>query len=131
MKSLEDVAYHEAGHAIAHLLVKKPFRKITIIPKKDYDGIVIGKLMTIDCRDLIYISAAGFVTDSLRGLGIADGIESDIKNCHWYCREMDFDDKAEELYMEFQIYQLKQDLIKNWQKVEKVADKLLDKKTLK
>ena len=36
------VAYHEAGHAVAHFLLRVPFEYVTIEPGEDYDGRVSG-----------------------------------------------------------------------------------------
>jgi hypothetical protein len=40
---LAAVAYHEAGHAVAHCCFHVPFRKATIVPSEDYLGMVEGK----------------------------------------------------------------------------------------
>ncbi len=37
-----NVAYHEAGHAIAHLAMNLPVRRVTIRPSKNYEGQVKG-----------------------------------------------------------------------------------------
>jgi ATP-dependent Zn protease len=41
-KRLESIAYHEAGHAVAHFEFNQKIRKVTIVPNKEYDGCCFG-----------------------------------------------------------------------------------------
>jgi ATP-dependent Zn protease len=58
-KQREAIAYHEAGHAVAHCLFRVPFRKATITPAEDYLGIVVGYKLG---RKLIQGFEIGFPT---------------------------------------------------------------------
>ena len=38
LRDLEATAYHEAGHAVAHVALEVPFRRVTVRPGDDYLG---------------------------------------------------------------------------------------------
>jgi len=42
MAALKKVAYHEAGHVVAHVVLGLPFEMVTIVPDEDREGRVEG-----------------------------------------------------------------------------------------
>lgn len=95
MSSLRAVAFHEAGHAVAHVVLRRPFGDTTILPIDSTEGSIHTTLGTVlrpffdsrrVARDAVLMTLAGPLAqwqaegykpeaDIIRDLGASDELE--------------------------------------------------------
>ncbi len=135
-KNLMKTAYHEAGHAVMHLVNRSRFKKITIIPEDDY----LGQVTTYSHNDYspnynpdkkIMIFFAGEIAArqfmkkkiSYRGcFGIA--LDLIISYSHYD------NQKVRDAYASYLFLLTEHYIDKYWCAIEALAKELLDKREL-
>jgi hypothetical protein len=148
-RQLEATAYHEAGHAVAHVLLQVPFRKATIREGDDYlgrvEGYKLGKtfLEKIETGDLslrdedrirrivITLLAGHEAEQRFTGRKNSVGAASDHSSVVDFLFRV-YSPKATEAYMTFLEIRTEEELNAPgvWKGLQTVAAALLDKKTL-
>lgn len=131
------VAYHEAGHAVIHLAIGKPFDYVTIIPGKDRSA---GQVASVPgtkiraCDDAI-ICYAGSIADakarhisavySLYAHGTTDRIYAEDCLKIWQ-KDAATENTMNDLYREYTM-QARDYVNHCWKEIQKLADALLEK----
>ena len=142
------VAYHEAGHAVMHILERVPFQFVTITPDEESRGHTLGcpppRGLQPDCdtgprvrsriESLVRIELAGQVAEQiLRGRkSWNQGSEHDLGNAVGllqYLVDVDDNDTLD-AYCRLLLLQTRNALRENWGIVEAVAAALLAEETL-
>jgi hypothetical protein len=84
-RKMEAVAYHEAGHAVAALLLHRPLRYVSIVPDKER-GILGYDLMprrrTLLEREIMVLLAGEVAEEEFRGWRNRVGARSDYDKAH-------------------------------------------------
>lgn len=142
---IEQTAYHEAGHAIGHICIGKPFTNMSIVSTEDYLGAVNWNSWTefdpevkTDARTIrrmkqwIVIFFAGPKAESLYTKSDPDPIGSEedfheaVNMAHYSGGSSgDVEDAINCAYKKTEKL-----LQSNWSAVERLAQELLEKKTL-
>jgi hypothetical protein len=86
---MEAIAYHEAGHAVAALLLHRPLRYVTIVPDKErgilgYD--LTPRRRTSLEREIMVFLAGEVAEEEFRGWRNRVGSRSDYAKAHSYAR---------------------------------------------
>ena len=140
MKKKEVTAYHEAGHAIAHLTVDRGFKKVSIIPTKEYEGICESTALRkyypddLDRRTIqrtkkkIFILLSGAAaedrfTGKKKGLGRV--ITGDANKAMGLGRYL-CGDKQLTAYLAYMWEVVNDNIDFSWEAVKKVAEALLE-----
>jgi len=156
-KRLERTAFHEAGHAIACIGVRKAFKNVTIVPSEEYAGVIQPhrKWLNFDpsmtsydwdpkelnrIRKDIFISLGGPAAASIHiGRAIRRNWNPgsdhdnvlDVLDALYAGLGLNEDiDKEVGKYISYMELVVKNYLIRNWKFVEWIANNLLSFKTL-
>lgn len=125
--NLEAVCYHEAGHAVTAYLYSIPFDYVTIDP---------ARMKPYQCRGMIkFYSLEGIPENVLVRLNISGPIAQSLYTglpVHFdvdSSRVFDLQPDDKTAYYEFQS-SVRQELLRNWSNVERVAKALMDHGTV-
>lgn len=144
MLNKQVTAYHEAGHAIMHVLMDIPFNSVTIIETDDYLGVVkwnMGPSTMLNlnlgsrsreiaalARDAIKVLLAGSLAEEiLTGHYNEVGASSDLDEIE---RIAFYQSRNPEAYIRRIKGDVRQIIKQNWLDVTKLANVLLEKDTL-
>lgn len=146
-KSKVKSAYHEAGHAVANLYLKLPFRKVTISGNKDYLGAVIcdrlskafAKRVELEDltpvhfdrieREIVALLAGHEAERRFSGRRNSVGAASDYdKAVEWVFRTRDLDEAP--YYIKQLEIRTRKLIEREWPQVELITKALLDRETL-
>src|SRR6185437_15760265 len=84
-RKMEAVAYHEAGHAVAALLLHRPLRYVTIVPDKARGTLghdLTPRRRTILEREIMVLLAGEVAEREFRGWHNRVGSRSDYEKAH-------------------------------------------------
>lgn len=141
MPTIEETAYHEAGHVVAKMQYGIKFDYVTIIPKNDSLGHVRGRKRWGAIRDLQSTSQLRYLVAALAGLyaqkkfsGRLDtnGADSDFDKVDSIIFDHHPSDTVREAYRTY-IHALAETMFENpirWRQTEAIANALLERKTL-
>ena len=140
---LEVSAYHEAGHCVAACLVRKRFRLVTVIPKKEYLGkFVPDKLARMDiasaevksCKAWIFIGLAGLVAEnkfaSPNKINKLPSSHPDLDTITDIADRLCWSSEERDAYLNFMWVRTRNIMEKYWKAVQAVAQDLVNRKTL-
>ena len=142
--TMESTAYHEAGHAIMHVVRGVPMDLVTIVSNDDYNGVCRWNhgpsiMLTMNMGntsrayrelaiDSILISLSGAAAEErFSGRYDKDGAEDDMNSAYnvavYYSRNPD-------KYLSSKFGEARKIIRDNWRQVDLVAKALLEQKTL-
>lgn len=146
-RRLDYTAYHEAGHAIAYLLMDKKFKVATIKPEGNALGYVShkrGNSYNFEFSSMLYpekfnnhftedfINIAGFVAERIySGRNNKIGADKDFRD--WVDKTLlDLPKKLSQKYQRFLLEYATEvfELRINWIRITAIAEALLERKTL-
>jgi len=149
-RSTQNVAYHEAGHAVAHLVMNVPMRRASIIPKENTLGFVsvqksprwLTHLFEFgnpweNNRATRYILAAiicymaGKIAEKkFTGRNNNLGSKSDMEMTYRLAETICFDNDEIRALLKWLSLHTEKLISKHWESVDVLAKKLLDEKSL-
>lgn len=144
MNELTNTAYHEAGHAVMHIVRSIPIDYVTIVPNDDYKGavrwnhgpsVMLNMNMGNNSReirslaiDAILISLAGPVAEEkFAGLYDKNGSADDLFHADEIAMHYS---RNPEKYIKAKFAETRKVISRNWRLVGRVAEALLEHKTL-
>lgn len=146
MKNKQDVAYHEAGHAIAYFALDIPFDKICIVPDGDSAGAVHHpivddpdgwdmdedeKSVLID-KHVMICFAGGLAQERFSGSYDEDGCEQDRFDAIDYASRRCNSTEESEAYLNWLQIRTK-NLVNHpvrWFQIQRLAEAMLDRQEL-
>jgi len=147
-KALISTAYHEAGHAVVAYIERIKIRKATIVPGKDYLGVVTRQMIEKHVRDafefagitpakrarvesFIMLSLAGGIAERKhRGRANHIGSRADYETAAGLAMDATGSGEEATAYFRWLYIRTEQIIDAYWYLVEAVAEALLAKQTL-
>jgi len=138
-----DVAYHEAGHAVAAIAVGMSFKSVSIIPSESSWGRLLLRKMsdfhpdverdrrTVNlAKKYMFAALGGPVSEKKRGRGGGLG-EGDVQEVFNMAARLCGSFEETEAYVNFTWCQVEQSVKLNWKAIRIVVRQLIKCKTLK
>lgn len=141
-KRLTATAYHEAGHAVAHIVLEMPFESATIVPNRE-EGLlgavssgysqwmlnIHRREFRAEVRDAITITMAGPIAEELlTGWRNDAGASRDDREC-WHMLYQIYGERRDRHARDL-ARRAKKLVVANWALVKRIANALLEYKTL-
>jgi ATP-dependent Zn protease len=146
-RRLVETAYHEAGHAVACMTLKRPFKRVTIVPEGDSLGHILKRNCPKSIRPDIVVNCRSFrwiereIICALAGLAAEHrfagrhnwrGAGSDFSHAVDLAGNLYFEPAVSSRYLAFMVEQAKCLVAASrvWIEIQAIAAALMERETL-